>query len=127
MKSRAPLQTSRSLELETNIAAETAHTYDRAKLSFQNEDVVVIEGIFLFKKYLRDYFDLRVWIDCSFSTALTRALKRRQERLSTSATIRAYDTIYFPAQRLHVQVDDPRTAADLIVDNDPYSLPTIAV
>ena len=79
-----------------------------------------VEGIFLFKQGLREYFDLRVWIDCSFSTALARALERRQEGLPPAATTAAYETIYFPAQRIHTELDNPRESADLIFDNDPY-------
>jgi len=78
-----------------------------------------VEGIFLFKEALREYFDLRIWIDCSFSTALARAWKRGQEGCPPPATIRAYETIYFPAQRIHMDRDHPRDAADLVIDNDP--------
>jgi hypothetical protein len=56
---------------------------------------------------------------CSFETALERALHRGQEELPPDETISAYQTIYFPAQRIHFARDDPRRAADLIISNDP--------
>ena len=76
------------------------------------------EGLFLFKPQYRKYFDLAVWIECSFPTALARAIDRAQEGLSPAKTIAAYETIYFPAQRLHLAHDNPREQADLIIEND---------
>jgi uridine kinase len=80
-----------------------------------------VEGIFLFKPQYRKYFDLTIWIDCSFPTALARAISRAQEGLSPANTIAAYETIYFPAQRIHLAQDEPRDHADLILENDTYS------
>ena len=54
----------------------------------------------------------------TFETALKRALARRQENLPVHETIRAYETIYFPAQRIHLRQDRPRETADLIIRND---------
>lgn len=114
-----PLRSSRSHVVEANIAEETGTQYQRRTFKFENVAVVIVEGIFLFKQDLREYFDLRVWIACSFSTALARALGRSQEGLPPAATIRAYDAIYFPAQRIHMDHDNPRDSADLIVNNAP--------
>jgi uridine kinase len=83
--------------------------------------VVLVEGIFLFKAEYRDYFDLTIWIDCSFSTALARAINRAQEGLSPANTIAAYDTIYFPAQKIHLAQDQPREHADLIFENNYHN------
>jgi uridine kinase len=63
---------------------------------------------------------LTIWIDCSFPTALARAIDREQEGLSPANTIAAYDTIYFPAQKIHLAQDKPRENADLIFENDVY-------
>jgi hypothetical protein len=41
--------------------------------------VVVVEGIYLLKRELRAHHDVSLWIDCSFETALERALAREQE------------------------------------------------
>ena len=115
-----PLRNQRSVNLVADFAEETARTYRERVYSFKNIDVVLVEGIFLFKRDYRKLFDVAVWVDCSFWTALARALERKQEGLPPAATIRAYETIYFPAQRIHFNVDRPRESADLIIDNDPY-------
>ncbi|MFZ1895038.1 MAG: hypothetical protein WAU59_13325 [Rhodoplanes sp.] len=113
-----PLRDHRSVSVEADFAEETAMTYRKQTYEFADIDVIVLEGIYLLKQAFRKYYDLSIWIDCSFAKALERALSRGQEGLPPAETIRAYETIYFPAQRLHFQRDDPKNAATIIVDNN---------
>jgi uridine kinase len=117
-----PLRDARSLRLEADFAEETATEYRRHIYAFTDLDVVVLEGIYLLKRALARHYDLSIWIDCSFETALARAVARAQEGLSPDKTTHAYRTIYFPAQRLHFPRDNPKTTATLVLDNDPRLL-----
>jgi uridine kinase len=112
-----PLQAGRSVDVVADFAEETATTFRPHRYRYQDVDVVLAEGIYLFRKQLRDSFDLAVWVECSFDTALARALVRAQEGLPPEATIEAYRTIYFPAQDHHFRVDQPREGADLVLAN----------
>jgi len=114
-----PLRDRRTHRLEAEFAEETASTYRPHLYAFNDVDVVLLEGIFIFKRAYRSHFDLAFWIDCTFDTALERALRRAQEGLPPAETIEAYRTIYFPAQRLHQERDQPRGGADQIIVNDP--------
>jgi uridine kinase len=113
-----PLRDRRSLRLEANYAEETATEYRRHSYEFDELDVILLEGAYLLKQPFQAYYDLSVWIECSFETALQRAIARAQEGLTPQATAEAYRVIYFPAQEIHFQRDDPRRAATLIVNND---------
>ena len=113
-----PLRDARSIRVETDFAEETATTYRKQLYEFTDIDIIVLEGIYLLKQAFRNYYDLSIWIDCSFAKALERALARGQEGLPPTDTIRAYETIYFPAQDIHFQRDNPRQAAAIIVDNN---------
>lgn len=113
-----PLRDQRSVHLVAQFAEETASHYRKHTYDFKDVSVIVVEGIFLFKPQYRNLFDLSIWIDCSFSTALARAINRAQEGLSPANTIVAYETIYFPAQKIHLAQDKPLENADLIFDND---------
>lgn len=113
-----PLRDRRSIYLIADFVEETASHYRTHTYDFRDVSVVLVEGIFLFKPQYRDNFDLTIWIDCSFPTALARAIARSQEGLSPASTIAAYETIYFPAQRIHLAQDKPREHADLIFEND---------
>jgi uridine kinase len=112
------LRDTRNVNVESDFTEETATTFRKHRYAFRSIDIILLEGIFLFKRMYRDHFDLKVWIDCSFATALRRAMARRQEGLPPQEAKRAFETIYFPAQRIHLNRDDPRREADLILHND---------
>ena len=113
-----PLRNRRSIHLVADFVEETASNYRKHIYDVKDVSVVLVEGIFLFKPQYRNYFDLTIWIDCAFHTALARAINRAQEQLSPANTIAAYETIYFPAQRIHMAQDKPREHADLILENN---------
>lgn len=113
-----PLRDHRSINLETDAAEETATTFCKRRYDFHEVDVILLEGIFLLKLTHRFHFDLSIWIDCSFATALQRAITRCQEKLPPRETITAFESIYFPAQRIHLANDSPLAAADVIFRND---------
>lgn len=112
-----PLESARSIEVIADQVEETAPDFHPHHFKFMNRDVILLEGIFLLKFDFRALFDLTIWIDCSFDIALQRAIARGQEGLPREDTIEAYETIYFPAQRLHFEIDNPRSFADLIIPN----------
>lgn len=113
-----PLRDHRKINLEADFAEETATTFRKHRYNFREIDVVLLEGIFLLKPTYRLYFDLAIWVDCSFATALRRAVARCQEKLTPRETISAFETIYFPAQRIHFANDNPLATADIILRND---------
>lgn len=114
-----PLRAHRSLSIEADYTEETATDYRKHRYAFEDVDVIVLEGIFLLKRAFQGHYDRSFWVDCSFETALERAIARAQEGLSPEETARAYRTIYFPAQEIHARLDDPRTSATAIIVNDP--------
>lgn len=122
-----PLRDRRSIHLVADIVAETASDYGKHTYDYRDVSVVLVEGIFLFKPQYRKHFDLAIWIECSFPTALARAIERAQEGLSPADTIAAYDTIYFPAQKIHLAQDKPRENADLIFENDTHQTSALLV
>ena len=117
-----PLRENRRCHVVADFAEETATRYRKHAYLFEGVDIIVLEGIYLLKRAYRDHFDLSFWVDCSFETALERAIERGQEGLPREETTRAYETIYFPAQRIHFEKDDPQSVADFIINNDPRIL-----
>lgn len=117
-----PLRDQKSVCLLADFVEETANRYRKHIYKFRDVAVILVEGIFLFKREYRRLFDLAIWVDCSFPTALARALERSQEGLPPAKTIAAYGNTYFPAQEIHFKQDNPRSAADLIYHNDPYAI-----
>lgn len=112
-----PLKATLSIDITADQVQETAADFHSHQFKFIDLDVILLEGIFLFRNEFRPHFDLTIWIDCDFDVALRRAIARGQEGLAREATLTAYETIYFPAQRLHFEIDDPRSSADVIFPN----------
>lgn len=117
-----PLRDRRSISIEADFIEETASNYRKHLYQFENVDIIVLEAIYLLQPAFMADYDLSFWIDCSFKTALERALARGQEGLPPEETIHAYRTIYFPAQIIHFQRDNPRSLATAIVNNDPRTI-----
>lgn len=117
-----PLRDRRSVHCEVDEVQETATAHVRRSYEFSDVDVIVLEGIFLLKRAFQGRYDLSCWIDCTFETALTRAIARAQEGMPPDQTVRAYHTIYFPAQRIHFERDDPMAAATLRIDNEKSAM-----
>jgi uridine kinase len=114
-----PLREQRRACVSMQWVEETAKASRPYTYHFEDVDVIVLEGIYLFKRAYRRRFDLAVWVDCSWETALERSIARAQEGLPPDETVRTYRTTFFAAQEIHFARDDPRGAADLIVANDP--------
>jgi uridine kinase len=117
-----PLKRDGNVEILMDYTEETASEYRPHRYSFSDIDIILLEGILIFKRGFADLFDLRIWIDCNFEVALERAVARGQEALSTAETIRAYNNIYFPAQRHHLALDSPIENSIVFGnhENDPH-------
>ena len=113
-----PLRDWRSIAIEVDFVEETAKDYRKHRYEFKDVDVILLEAIYLLQPAFVSHYDLSFWIECSFETALERALTRGQEGLPEPETVKAYQTIYFPAQEIHFQQDHPQSLATAIINND---------
>jgi len=113
-----PLKKTGSIYLETRLIRTDADEYYPFTYHLHKPDILLIEGIFLFKRELLEHYDFTIWIDCSFETGLRRAIVRNSENLSEEQLTRDYRIYYYPAQRYHFQKDDPRSAASIVYNND---------
>jgi len=114
-----PFREARTCRVQADYTEETADAYRPHVYEFGDTDVILLEGIFLLKQAFRRHYDLSFWVDCTFETALERAVRRGQEGLAPAETVRIFRTIYFPAQHLHMAKDSPRAAASEVLINDP--------
>jgi uridine kinase len=113
-----PLVKNRGLQLETRGIRTDADVWEPLVFAHDDVEVVLLEGIFLFRSDLVQRYDLRIWVDCSLETALRRALERNVENRPVAALRADYERIYHAAQRVHFALDDPRAGSDLLLDNE---------
>ena len=75
-------------------------------------NVVIVEGLFLFTKSLKSFFDLRIRLEISEALLLERALARDSGRLGSSAWVHEhYMRQCIPAQRQYRRRDAPGRSA----------------
>jgi len=113
-----PLQKDKSIHLGTTGIRSDKDEYYPLTYNYKNIDILLIEGILLFKKKYLPYYNYKLWIDCSFEIGLQRAIQRNVEKLDEEELRHDYDTFYYAAQRLHFEKDSPKENADIIFIND---------
>jgi uridine kinase len=104
-----PFRARRRIDLVMQYADEAAEVFRPERVVHEDIDVILAEGSFLFRQELREVYDLAIWIECSFETALARAPEGARP---------GWQAVNFPAQRLHFERDEPSRRADYWVLND---------
>ena len=88
--------------------------------SFSPDTIVLFEGVFLFRKELADYINLKVFLEIPFEESKRRASARDPE-----AVLEKYDTKYLPAQAEYLKKYPPDDVADIIIDNTNWEYPRV--
>ena len=77
-------------------------------------DIVLVEGVFLLRKELYQWWDLTVWLEVDTSVIMNRAVKRDKEYFGDERTVRrVYENRCLPAQDYHIRRDLPKQNADI--------------
>ncbi|MEI6728259.1 MAG: uridine kinase [bacterium] len=98
--------------------------YEKVK----SKSILIFEGIFSLRPELRDYWDLSIFLDVGFDETLKRNISRDQDlnRLNDAAEVeRMYKLKYQPGQELYFQDADPKSFANIVVNNSDYLNPVI--
>ncbi len=96
------------------------HAYDVAAAP----SVVIVEGVFLFRPELQDYFKLKIFVDIPLAAIRERVMIRDVPRFGFSALAKFLNK-YIPTQEQYLQTVRPNAIADIIVDNSDWTAPTI--
>ena len=114
-----PVHEKRSHSAKLTILNWQTDKYDIEKeFSFNQNTIVILEGVFLFRKELSPYIDYKVFIEIPFEES-----KRRAEIRDTEETLRKYVEKYLPAQRRYLNEFPPQETADMIIDNSNWEYP----
>lgn len=113
-----PLRKSRSIDIEFDRIDGSGLALDRVRRAYEQIDVILLEGVFILKAAYQKIYDWSLWVDCSFETALERVARREPDDLDLADVVAAHERIYFPAQRYHLDIDDPISATACTFNND---------
>ncbi len=97
--------------------------------SINKNAIIIIEGIFLFKKELVDYFDFKIFIDVDFKFTVARAIARDKKKKETqqekNLVNEKYLKRYVPGQKLYLEDVKPKELADFVFDNTDFEEPIV--
>jgi uridine kinase len=96
----------------------------KKQFSINRDTVVLLEGVFLFRKELSPFIDLKIFLAVPFEESKRRAGTRDIPKFGPEIMTR-YDEKYFPAQRRYLNDYPPETTADIVIDNTNWEYPEI--
>lgn len=97
-------------------------------LTASPDAVLVADGGFLQVPALVDHWDLRIYLYVGWDVVLRRGAARDQAWMeSLAAAEERYRTRYIPGERMYVDEVQPRSRAQIVVDNEDPANPTLTV
>ncbi|BCB90523.1 nucleoside/nucleotide kinase family protein [Phytohabitans suffuscus] len=91
-----------------------------------DDAVLLADGAFLQRPELDPLWDLRIYVDVSFDEVLRRGVARDQRWAGSAAAAEdRYRTRYIPGERRYLDEVGPRERADVVVDNENPTAPTL--
>lgn len=82
----------------------------------QNNGLLIVEGVGLFRPELATYFTYKIWIDCPIEEAAARGKKRDREEYG-NPTDELWDGVWKDNDREYFEIFKPAESADLLVPN----------
>jgi uridine kinase len=88
--------------------------------------IVIIDGIFLLRSDLRQYWDYTIWVDIDWDSMLDRAAKRDVAWMgSAEIVLDRYRAFWIPTHELYEAEINPQRHANAIVDNRHPEAPSL--
>lgn len=106
------------LDLETDTYSKTR------KYRLDNNSVLIVEGVLLYRDPIDKYFDVRIFLDVTFDEVLRRA-QIRDQHIFGDNLLNKYKSKYIPVQELYIDRVKPRKICDIHIDNEDYNNPII--
>ncbi|MFE4772994.1 uridylate kinase [Streptomyces sp. NPDC056713] len=94
--------------------------------SVSNDAVVIADGAYLLRPELRELWDFRIFVEIDFDLVLARGAARDSAWMdSEQAAAEHYRNYYIPAEQIYDAEADPRSHADVIMDNRNVAAPVL--
>lgn len=88
--------------------------------------IVLIDGVFLYKRNLVNYWDLKILLDTEDETVIERGAQRDAKRLGSYEVARQkYIDRYIASQTIYYTQESPQRHADITINNNDIKAPFI--
>lgn len=97
----------------------TDHPLNAPEEEAPADAILIVDGVFLLRPELDEFWDYRIFVAAPFEVALQRALQRDVALFGSTEVVQArYAERYIPGQRLYFEAAHPQERADAIVNNE---------
>lgn len=90
------------------------------------DDILLVDGIFLFRPELQNYWDVKIFLDVPFATSIERAVER-DGKGRESDEMKMQHERYVPGQELYFAESRPKEQAHIIIDNSDFLNPSFTL
>ena len=113
-----PLKTEGSINKSVLCLDLDRDTYSKTvDYTIDEDTLLIIEGVLLYRPPMNEYFDYRVFLDISFDTVLERA-RVRDVPLYGEAFLDKYRNKYIPIQQRYLSEHKPKEQSDMVIENE---------
>lgn len=122
-----PLQPNGSWEYRTKVFDHATDSESLSPTEKATKDaIIIIDGVFLYKQDLVNYWDLKILLDTNDETVIERGARRDTERLGSYEIARQkYIDRYIASQTIYYNEESPQERADITIDNNNVESPFI--
>lgn len=106
------------LNLDTDRYDNSVH------FNIDEQTILLVEGVLLFRPPLLDYFDLKIYLDIDFSEVIRRATAR-DVPIYGESFLQKYANKYIPVQKRYINEFQPQKNADILIDNNDPCYPRV--
>jgi uridine kinase len=85
-------------------------------------DILVIDGIFLHRPELREYWDYSIFLDVAFTLSVPRGAQRGEGSPDPGAP---ENRRYVEGQQLYLQSCKPKCSATIVINNEDLASPSV--
>jgi uridine kinase len=87
--------------------------------------VLNVDSVFAFRPAYDRCWDFRIWLDAPDAVSLARGVERDTEHEGADEALRLHRDRYHAAELIYVAEVNPRSKADLVIDNTDFANPRI--
>ncbi len=100
-------------------------TYSNTKELIADENtIVILEGVLLYRPPIDQFFSYRIFIDINFDEVIRRVMVRDVPKYGQEI-LRRYKERYIPAQKIYLSKYSPKTKCDMVINNTDFNRPII--
>lgn len=90
-----------------------------------DDAVLIVDSVFAFRPEYDEFWDHRIWLDVSPALSLARGIERDADLEGRDEAERLHRGRYHPSELIYLAEVDPRSRADVIIDNTDFDAPAI--